>query len=112
MTRHAPTDIPGSETVTFSPCDGVVGTFIVSGGKVTFRQVPLPPPPNETMTEAQDPTAEVVRDIVRPSHMIGYEGSPWPWANMPWPRVWHWVWRLAAMLAWVGGCWALAELTK
>ncbi len=52
---------------------------------------------------------EVLRDIERPPQMLGYEGSPWPFANAPWRRIWYYAWRIGGYLAWAGGCWLLAE---
>lgn len=97
---------------------------------------PLPPPPNETMTEA------IIRDIVQPPYEVpgdeGHKvndappsGMTWPaikeWGRLqavqawqerielhgpqpfPWPRVWWYAWRIGAMLAWAGGWWVIAE---
>jgi hypothetical protein len=92
-------------------------------------------PPNETMTEGSGKVTCNVRlslgasvsQVATAMRALGgvMGGRSWPddrWKRyteacrrnepqpIPWPRVWWYAWRIAAMLAWAGGWWLLAEL--
>lgn len=64
--------------------------------------------------------------VVEPSHHVDWTGAPTrdcgclqcverrasepPRIPIPWPRVWHYAWRIAGILAWAFGWWAIAEM--
>ncbi len=51
------------------------------------------------------------RMMAYPERYVDLVHGP-PRAPIPWSRIWWYTWRFAAMLAWAGGVWALAEWTK
>lgn len=101
-------------------------------GRLPIERAPRPPydpvtaaivergitgPPDKTMTEGRPfpnyglTCSEMAAGMRRLGQALGgpqiVVREPFPW-----PRVWYYAWRLAAMLAWGLACWALAEMTK
>jgi hypothetical protein len=72
-----------------------------------------PPPPNETMTEGRRVVYGWKPDPTLPGfERWGPVGTRITRPPIPWPRVWWYGWRLAAMLAWAGGWWLIADCIR